>query len=95
MRLDVTGLYDYRLESEDSGFRAEFTVESQSESVDILRVRIEGDEPAVPPAFHIRWSLPIIDVQAQWHPLSVFCKQLRADWSWPFESYSTLSLIHI
>jgi alpha-galactosidase len=91
MSVTAFGLYKYELESESSPFRASMRVERDDAGVEIVHLTLEADAPAVPPAFKLRWTLPIVDVQGLWHPAAIYNKGLRADWSTPFESNSTYS----
>jgi alpha-galactosidase len=91
MRIEIAGLYEYHLESEDSAFRASLRVERESAGVEIVHLTLEADSPAVPPEFKLKWYHPIVDVQGLWHPTAIYNKGLRADWSTPFESKSTYS----
>ncbi|SFJ79378.1 alpha-galactosidase [Paenibacillus sp. UNC496MF] len=87
----TAGLYEYRLDSEASPFRASLRIEREDDGIDIVRLLIEADEPQVPPPFALSWHVPIIDAQGMWHPTANFNKGLRADWAQPFDSKSTYS----
>jgi alpha-galactosidase len=91
MQITVKGLYEYKLESVDSEFRAKLSVERESEGIEIVRVKIEADAPAVPPIFKLKWSHPVIDVQGVWHPTALYQKSIRADWFPLLDSKSTSS----
>ncbi|WP_053372397.1 glycoside hydrolase family 36 protein [Paenibacillus sp. FJAT-27812] len=91
MQLTAKGLYEYKLESVDSVFRATLSVERESEGIEIVRVKIEADAPAVPPIFNLKFSHPVIDVQGVWHPNALYQKSIRADWIPLLDSKSTSS----
>jgi alpha-galactosidase len=91
MQLTANGLYEYKLESVESGFRAELSVERESEGIEIVRIKIAADSPAVPPTFKLKWSHPVIDVQGMWHPTALYHRWIRADWYPLLDSKSTNS----
>lgn len=91
MRCAVVGFYHYELESEHSSFRAELQVDRLDPEVEIVRLRIEADAPAVPPVFKLKWSLPVVDTIGTWHTEAVYRKSLRPDWSQPLDSRSTFA----
>lgn len=89
MNCSVAGLYEYELESDSSPFRAELQTKRLSPEVEIVRLRIEADCPAVPPVFKLKWSLPVVDTVGTWHTEALYRKSLRADWAQPLDSRST------
>ncbi|SEO96958.1 glycoside hydrolase family 36 protein [Paenibacillus sp. OV219] len=95
MLVEAAGLFDYRLENnaeDTSPFHTELTVEPSNEpGIELVHIRIHSDNAAVPAPIRLKWRMPIVDVQGQWHPTAIYNKGLRADWSQPFESKSTYS----
>ncbi|AZN41080.1 glycoside hydrolase family 36 protein [Paenibacillus albus] len=95
MLVEAAGLFQYSLENNattEDPFRVELTVEPSNEpGIELVHIRIHSDIASVPAPIHLKWRLPIVDVQGQWHPTAIYNKGLRADWSQPFESKSTYS----
>lgn len=84
---------DYELELSGlegvEGWRGSLVAERVGTGVDLVRVKIESDEPGPPPAFSLMWWCPIVKVHGLWHPGSVFDKGLAVDWVPGFRSKAT------
>ncbi|ASA19679.1 glycoside hydrolase family 36 protein [Paenibacillus donghaensis] len=86
-----TGTYTVVLDGDTDVFRPELSFAQEADGLQYIRLVLQADHVAVPPAFTLRWSQKALDVQGLWHPVADRNRALIPDW-WPgFSSRATSS----
>jgi alpha-galactosidase len=87
----TAGGREVRLTGEGDGFRGALSGGRVEDGVELVRLRIESEEPGRPPVFRLSWTYPAVDVHGFWHPGSGHDKGLSVDWAPGFRSKATSS----
>lgn len=63
------------------GFSLDLSSVSKQKGIEIVAVKLTRAQPAKPPAFSLKWSMPSHDAVGQWRPGASLFKMIPPDWS--------------
>ncbi|MFC5529746.1 glycoside hydrolase family 36 protein [Cohnella yongneupensis] len=89
MRSIKTKCHEIRLEGESEAFKIAFEHSEAEEGIDIVRLTMTADRPAVPPVMKLSWTMPIVDIHAFWYPGVDRNKALHVDWGSGYRTNAT------
>ena len=58
---------DLRIDGDMGAFRTSWEVRELAEGLQVLKLKLVSDKPAVPPRFYVKWNFPSIDIHAFWN----------------------------
>ncbi|MEC0267896.1 glycoside hydrolase family 36 protein [Paenibacillus anseongense] len=76
----TTAAHTFTLDGASDPFTVSLAAEKLQEGLDLITLRLDAEEAAVPPVLTINWSHPACDIQASWHPAQDRNKSFKADW---------------
>ncbi|KQX68338.1 MULTISPECIES: glycoside hydrolase family 36 protein [unclassified Paenibacillus] len=85
------GPYHFQLSGCNEQFRGSMTRANVQEGVELIHIRLEGENPQQPPTIELIWHHPGLDIQGSWYPSAYRSKRLRVDWEEGVVSKSTYS----
>jgi alpha-galactosidase len=91
MRAVTTPYHEFKLEGETGEFRIDLDYVEAEEGIDLIRLTMAADRPAVPSVLKLCWSMPIVEVQALWYPGVDRNKALHVDWGSGYRTNATSS----
>ncbi|HEY2945948.1 MAG TPA: glycoside hydrolase family 36 protein, partial [Vicinamibacteria bacterium] len=72
---------DISVDGDLKGFRLDFAVAKIAQGLEVVSLKLTSSQPARPPRFALRWSLPSHDVVGHWMTGRQLNKAIRPDWA--------------
>ncbi|CAG7624674.1 glycoside hydrolase family 36 protein [Paenibacillus allorhizosphaerae] len=79
------------ISGDNEQFRSTVSAERVAEGLELVRIRIEAAQEAVPPVYSLRFIHPIADIHAFWQPAMNRNQSFKADWMRPLRSNAAAS----
>ncbi len=73
--------YEVEISGDMKHFGGQWEVEKVAEDLEIFTLRITSRDPAVPPSFSLKWSLPAHDIAGFWSATAGYQKTVSASWA--------------